>query len=163
MKSIKKERVVYDIVYMATDGTEFTTEEECKKYEQSALCVLLSKYKPLVITTVNEYELLSYGNEDCVVDVVKITTQEDVDLVKQLRYLINPYLCNEEENERYAQWNKEANYKIETALKGNGILFIGRGAEYDGCDCFYIIGSAESIAEKLHSFADAPEEIIYSE
>ena len=44
MQVIKKERINVYEVYAAMDGTEFNTVEECRKYENSAKCVLLSKY-----------------------------------------------------------------------------------------------------------------------
>jgi hypothetical protein len=37
------------VVYQAYDGTEFSTEDECKKYENSATTVLISKLSDCVI------------------------------------------------------------------------------------------------------------------
>lgn len=35
MKVVQKERVTYTKIYVANDGTEFLSEEDCKKYENS--------------------------------------------------------------------------------------------------------------------------------
>ena len=43
MKEITKEVKNTYTVYQASDGTEFNSKEECKKYEDTAKCVLLTK------------------------------------------------------------------------------------------------------------------------
>ena len=54
MKEIIKDKTVVEhyTVYQATDGTEFNSSEECRKYEESALGVIRSKIaKPIVYDT----------------------------------------------------------------------------------------------------------------
>lgn len=45
MKEINVKQEVFVTKYEAMDGKQFTSKEECKKYEDSALCVLTSRYK----------------------------------------------------------------------------------------------------------------------
>lgn len=51
MKIIKKEVVTksYVEVFIANDGTEFSSESECRKYDESAMGVLRAKYAPMVV------------------------------------------------------------------------------------------------------------------
>ena len=44
MIELHKEKTVNYTVYQAIDGTIFNDKEECRKYEKSALAVLLSRY-----------------------------------------------------------------------------------------------------------------------
>lgn len=55
------ERVTIEVTnnetrYKACDGTLFTTEIECKRFEASALCVIKSRLMSIVEKTVNPYE-----------------------------------------------------------------------------------------------------------
>jgi len=154
MKEVKKEIKKYETVYVSTDGHEFATQEECKRYEQSALGVLMEKYKPLIIKTSNEYELFSVGDEDNIVDIVKISDESEADLIKQIYFLYNAYVLKDD----YKLRREETLNTINNSLKGSGILFIGRGC-YDA-DNFYIINSKDEMIDSINSNCD-PEENIY--
>ena len=91
MKEIQKETKQYVTVYEAVDGTEFTSKEECKKYEESAKCVLMTKYNKLVVKTCTEYDLFNcIGSEDETVDIIKITSLSDIDTILKLIALYYP-------------------------------------------------------------------------
>lgn len=48
MKEISVKQEVFVTKYEAMDGKQFTSKEECQKYEDSAMCVITSKYNELV-------------------------------------------------------------------------------------------------------------------
>lgn len=148
MKEIVKEvtRTEKITEYEAIDGTVFESCDECKKYDESARAVLMSKYKKLVIKTQNEYDTFFYcGCEDNEVDIIRIKTKEDADLLKQIYFFINPYK-KKGELDGYTIMEFEA---IDRALKENDVLFIGRG--YDD-ESFWVYGSAATIIEFIANY-----------
>ena len=61
------ERVEIDVKairYKACDGTLFTTKNECKKFEETAYCVIKSRLMSIVTSTINPYEKNLCDNED---------------------------------------------------------------------------------------------------
>ena len=56
MEEVYVKREVSEKRYKAIDGTLFTTESECRKFEESALCVIKSRLMSIVEKTVNPYE-----------------------------------------------------------------------------------------------------------
>lgn len=153
MKEGIKEIINHQTIYIATDGTEFTTREECKKYEESAIGVLMVKYKPLLIKSTTEYDLFSVGCDDGDVDVVKITSEAEADVVRQLYYLFNSYVLGDQ----YADRKADAEDKIKSALEGSGVLIIGRGCSSD--ECFWIINSKEGLINQLDNICSDNEPI----
>lgn len=142
MKEIKEEikRVEYITKYEAIDGTLFEDANECRKYENSARAVLLSRYKTLVINKFCEDGLFGVGSCDYDIDIVKVTDSEDIDLVLQLLILYNPHI--EKDQERLTSYRKQLN----TAMEDDDVVFIGRG--YDD-DSFYIIDSLINFLNKI--------------
>lgn len=61
----KTERVVVDtqIIYKAIDGTEFTTEPECKRYEETAEAILLARVQDAIINAFPTDELFESSGE----------------------------------------------------------------------------------------------------
>lgn len=91
MKEIKKEVKSYTIAYLSEDGNEFNSREECEKYEKTALGVLNTEYKKLVVKSVSETEFTGgFGCEDNTIEIVKINNEKEARVVKQLCLLINP-------------------------------------------------------------------------
>ena len=54
MKKIYESEVVYTTKYQAVDGTVFDDEKECEKYENSAIGVLNTKYKKILVEFTSE-------------------------------------------------------------------------------------------------------------
>ena len=54
MKQVEIENITKVTKYEAIDGTLFSSKEECVKYEETAKCVLLGKYKRLVVKSIKE-------------------------------------------------------------------------------------------------------------
>ena len=152
MKTIERVKTIeskYN-VYVANDGTEFNNAEECKKYEESAYGVLNMKYKELVVGTTDEYALSGVGCEDHSVQILKVGTQQDADIVMQMYFLINPNIKNgnEEGKECYVTWVNRAKELLKNAIEEDDYLFIGRG--YDDEECFWFIGTRASILAKIN-------------
>lgn len=143
MKEIKQEvqKVEYVTKYEATDGTLFDDADECRKYENSARAVLLTRYKTLVINKFCEEDLFGVGSCDYGIDIVNVTDSEEIDLVLQLLILYNPHIGKDQE--RLASYRKQLN----TAMEDDDVVFIGRG--YDDDDNFYIMDSLINFLNKI--------------
>lgn len=86
VNEIKKtiEQVVR-VEYIAEDGAIFYSEEECKKYEESALFAVSKQLKKLGKTTV--YGLLGEGSEEDDVEIFDIQTEKDLENLRRYLYL----------------------------------------------------------------------------
>lgn len=141
MRKIEVKREEVDILYEAVDGTAFKDEEECRKYEQSAKGVLISKYLPLVVDVTTEYKLFGCGEEDYTVELIKIEESKDIDNVMQLWLCCNPHLL--EQDERIAEMRevfKEAKYS------NPNTVIVSR----DGFNAFWILDSSINIIKRLN-------------
>lgn len=140
---IKKE--TYE-VYTASDGTEFKDKEECKRYEDTAKCVLLSKYKNWVIKSTNEWEIFDAGCEESYIDIIRIS-EDKIDTILQLTKLLG-------------YTNEERLQKDRAMLESSiGELFlIGRGDAYE--ENFWIKNSLRFYVDKLtnlyHEYNNTP-------
>ena len=144
MKPIEIEKVTKVTRYEAIDGTTFTTEEECVKYEDTAKCVLLTKYKPLVKRTASECDIFNTGSDEYMIDILQyLSSESDIDILIQLHRL---YCSNRNLNDDF--YNKMRS-KLEKCLKNRDIVLIGRGTEYDGYDTFYIFTTLQEITDNI--------------
>ena len=144
MKEVKTERKIYDLSYEAVDGTRFTCKEECEKYEQSAKAVLWAKFKKLVVKEGTEYSMFTVGCDDSTVYAIKMETETDADVLKQLWVMDHSYLAT---TERYPKYQEEAFTKIDTAYQEMDILFVGEDCEGQT----YIIDTRANIIEDLQN------------
>lgn len=133
MKEEIREKIGTETIYIAYDGTEFKDKEQCKKYEDSAKCALLYKYKPYVIKTITEYDLFGVGSEEYEYDLFNLQYSWQIDLLIQLDFL------NYNRGEEYEELRK----KLDQCM--GKIILIGRGDPYTGW-CFYIY---ESIDDRI--------------
>lgn len=144
MKEITKEKKSTYTVYQATDGTEFNSKEECQKYEDTAKCVLLTKYKPLVKRTDSEYNIFNTGSDEYIIDILRpLSTESDIDIIIQLCRLHNG---NGKIKDDYYDNIKN---RLEECLKLKDTILIGRGTEYDGYDNFFILATLQEISNKI--------------
>ena len=144
MKPIEIEKVTKVTRYEAIDGTTFTTEEECVKYEDTAKCVLLTKYKPLIKRTVSECDIFNTGSDEYMIDILQyLSSESDIDILIQLHKL---YCSSRKFNDDF--YNKMRS-KLEKCLKNRDIVLIGRGTEYDGYDNFYILTTLQDITDNI--------------
>lgn len=90
MKKNEIKRTIEEVVrveYIAEDGTVFYNEEECKKYEESALYVASNNLKRLTTGYTSMYDFNEDGSEDYEVEIFDVQTKEDLDNLKRYLYL----------------------------------------------------------------------------
>ena len=144
MKPIEIEKVTKVTRYEAIDGTTFTTEEECVKYEDTAKCVLLTKYKPLVKRSASECDIFNTGSDEYMIDILQyLSSESDIDILIQLHRL---YCSDRNFNDDFYDKMRS---KLEKCLKNRDIILIGRGTEYDGYDNFYILTTLQDITDNI--------------
>lgn len=144
MKEITKEKKSTYTVYQAIDGTEFNSKEECQKYEDTAKCLLLTKYKPLVKRTVSEYDIFNTGSDEYMIDILQyLSSESDIDILIQLNRLY--YSGRKPDDDFYDNMRS----KLEKCLKNRDIVLIGRGTEYDGYDNFYLLTTLQEITDNI--------------
>ena len=144
MKPIEIEKVTKVTHYEAIDGTTFTTEGECVKYEDTAKCALLTKYKPLVKRTASECDIFNTGSDEYMIDILQyLSSESDIDILIQLHRL---YCSGRNFNDDFYDKMRS---KLEKCLKNRDIVLIGRGTEYDGYDNFYILTTLQDITDNI--------------
>ena len=136
MKEEIREKIGTETIYIAYDGTEFKDKEQCKKYEDSAKCALLSKYKPCVIKTITEYDLFGVDSEEYEYDLFNLQYSWQIDLLIQLDFL------NYNRGKEY----EELRERLEKSI--GKIILIGRGDPYEMW-CFYIYESIDDRISKI--------------
>lgn len=142
MKEISVEKTLTERKYEAIDGTLFDNKDECQRYENSARCVLLSKYNKLIIKSATEYDLFEMGSEESVIDLIKIKHKSDIPTIVQLVILENQYLIKEQDriDRMYEQ--------LESASIAGETFMISRGYQDD---CFWPLGSVENKIQQILS------------
>lgn len=90
MKRNEIKRTIEEVVrveYIAEDGQVFYNEEECKKYEESALFAVSSKLKKLNKKFTGIYELIENGCEEDELEIFDVQTEADLDNLRRYLYL----------------------------------------------------------------------------
>ena len=82
-----KAEVVVRTEYVAEDGTVFKNEDECRKYEESALFAVKSRLKKLNSRYVSIFDLYDEGSEDDEIEIFDVQTEEDLELLRRYVYL----------------------------------------------------------------------------
>lgn len=74
--------------YIAEDGTIFRSEEECKKYEESALFAISKELKRLdnKKNGASEYDIYECSDE-CLVEIFNAETERDIENIRRYVYL----------------------------------------------------------------------------
>ena len=135
------ERKIYDTFYVAVDGTEFNTQEECIKYEESAKGVLRSKLKSLIVNDEwNAWELMG-GNEDNDVMAVAVPHESDIDIVLQNYYCDHPWILKESNAYRKDKLVAAVNQ----AYKDQDVVLFGINCD----DNLYLIDTRYNIIKRL--------------
>ena len=151
MKEVTKERTNIEryIVYQAIDGTEFTSKEECRKYEDSARGVLLHKLRDCIYTTEIDAWSLMGGMDDNKVVGFKLS-KETKDTFTHFLLLECPWYLHEGQENR-----KEVVLKIvEDAVKSKDLILMGTNCDGD----YYFINSRQNIIDNLMNFDRKEEE-----
>ena len=102
VNEIRKTETIEKLVrieYIAEDGTIFTSEEECKKYEQSALFAVSKQLKRLdnKKNGASEYDIYDECSEEYPVEIFNAETERDIENIRRYVYLKalsnNLYVC----------------------------------------------------------------------
>jgi hypothetical protein len=131
MKEVVKEVIKRETIWEASDGTQFTSKEECQKYENTAKCVIRTRYSSLIVKSLREEDLLINGCYDNIIEVIKLDDSSDINTVLAMCKL---YGYDEEET------------VCKRALKSDSYILINRG--YDN-DSFWIMGTIDDILQKI--------------
>ena len=131
MKEVVKEVIKRETIWVASDGTQFTSKEECQKYENTAKCVIRTRYSSLIVKSLREEDLLINGCYDNIIDVIKLDDSSDINTVLAMCKL---YGYDEEET------------VCKRALKSDSYILINKG--YDD-DSFWIMGTIDDILQKI--------------
>ena len=125
MKAITMHETV--LRYKAIDGTIFSSEEECRKYENTCKCILNAKYKDYIIVSDIEYNIFNIGSEVCILDIVKVPNQQAVDNILQMAILIN--------TTKEAEFFDKLRERIVKCMNNNDYLIIAKG---ENNTCFWV-------------------------
>ena len=89
VNEVKETReVVVRTEYVAEDGEVFRNEEECKKYEESALFAVSKKLKRLTAENViSHFDINDGCSEEEDVEIFDIQTEEDLENLRRYLYL----------------------------------------------------------------------------
>lgn len=149
MKKETKEimRREYKDIYIANDGKEFTSEEECKKYEQTAEGVINSAFARLSVGNkvynVSEDWFIFGCEED--LECVHIKDEHDL-------HDFNMYLQHHEASPCGKLYVNKVPIPVQFGAEAIGtIQVIG----VDACDYRYVYGSIEDMKEYLYRHADS--------
>lgn len=137
MKRIEKEIKSYKTMYVANDGTEFSSEEECCKYDESAKGIIFSRYNKLILGKTDE-DALYYGSDEHEIDIVKPTCERDKDTIMQM----SCYICGQISEDSI----KVQEDYIERAIKEDDVVFMDWSCDHDWC---WIIGTRNSLKESI--------------
>ena len=145
MKEIRKDYTVAKIYYEANDGTLFNEENECKKYEESALGIL--NYK-VSLLRVGEKDIscwdVMYGYEDNICIAFKPESHADCDTILQWYLAYNDYLVKGNNKDKI----DEVAGTLMTAWHENDIIFFGLNCDNEP----YIINTRNNIIDNLKNF-----------
>ena len=87
-KTVTEERVIMT-EYIAEDGTIFYDEEECVKYEKSALYAVSKQLKRINKRNITMYDFIPEGRSEYEVEIFDIQTEDDLRLLRQYLALKN--------------------------------------------------------------------------
>ena len=90
MRKNEIKRTIEEVVrveYIAEDGQIFYNEDECKKYEDSALFAVNKQLKRLHTESLSMFSLLDEGCDDDLVEIFDIQTEKDLENLKRYLYL----------------------------------------------------------------------------
>lgn len=144
MKKFEKERTTTQTYYEyeAIDGTVFDTEDECRKYENTARCVLRAKVKKLIVTKErNAWNLLG-GSDDNSIVGFKFNNENDIQAFIQYYCLqYGSYYTKEENTSELQKIYDQCN----EAQNKDDILIVGINLDED----YYIINTRNKLIENL--------------
>lgn len=117
--------VVVRTEYVAEDGKVFYSEEECSKYEESALYVVSNKLKRLIKPDLSQSLIFDSFSYDDALEIFDIKTAEDLDNLKRYLWLKLSKRCKSEESFKgcfNAENEKRKDYVFENVTYGHEVM-----------------------------------------
>lgn len=140
MRTEEREIKRYKTIYIANDGTEFETQEQCERYEKTAQCAIHAAFKSLPVQTtpdILDSDIFPYfACEDNVI-AVKIRNVTDLEIVN--RWLL----------ETYGKHGEEVACLGESAIGTIQLI-----EEYDFGNEMWFIGTPEKLKEQFIAGVD---------
>ena len=118
----KRQRIILQVIKLLRYG-----KEECRKYEQSAKGLLMTKFWPLVLKQRTEFEIFGAGNDDSMISIVKLQSQADADVILQIYLLDRPYMLKDDRKKDL----DEIASRLKRAAEEKDCIFIGHGCDGD--------------------------------
>lgn len=149
MKELTRTKEIKEIYgYESDDGTYFKTEEECKKYEETARYAVDKAFWKLCIKQdINDktgmfseceiFENFGYGSDEWMLVVLEIKNEEDMKIVNMYKKMHLVHSSPDDDR-----------YEIKENHIGKRIL-VGLGTHYEGYDNFYVYGTLDELVEKF--------------
>ena len=113
MKKVTKTKTTEQIYYEAIDGTLFSNEEECRKYEKSAKVVLYGMIKDKVVGITTPDDLCGIGYDNPLY-IYKVDSMETLELLNRYIYLKTEKECLLNENmigkNVLVEWNDDEDW-----------------------------------------------------
>lgn len=142
-EEIKKEIIDVHTFYEAIDGTLFKNQEECKKYEETAKCLIRSKVMPLIVSKgIDAWELMG-GVDEHTVTAFKPVTSTDADNLKQFLLIECTWYASDERK----SIREKIFSVIDEALKNKDVVLFGQNIDDD----YYFIDSRHNIVNRLNN------------
>lgn len=143
MKEVIKERTKVEeyVMYQATDGTEFNTQEDCASYEASAKGVLRGRLKEFIVNDSYDCWDLMGGDEEHQCLAIAVPTEEAKYVILQNYYLDQAWILKPD-NSRYKERVDNA---VQKAYENNDIILFGLNCD----DNLYLIDTRMSIIDRL--------------
>lgn len=92
VNEVKQTKIIEEVVrkeYIAEDGEVFSNEEECNKYEESALFAVSKQLKRLdnKKNGASEYDIYEECSEEYSVEIFNAETERDIENIRRYVYL----------------------------------------------------------------------------
>lgn len=92
VNEVKRTKTIEEVVrtdYIAEDGEVFSNEEECKKYEESALFAVSKQLKRLdnKKNGASEYDIYDECSDEYLVEIFNAETERDIENIRRYVYL----------------------------------------------------------------------------
>lgn len=131
--------VVVRTEYIAEDGTVFRNEEECKKYEESALFAISKELKRLTKDNTSQSEINDNFSYDDTVEIFEVQTEKDLENLRRYLYLKARKNGASEDNVKRCFTSKDgerSNYIFDNVTAGHEVMIFWN---YDE-DWFWVYG-----------------------
>lgn len=143
-----KKLIVTEREYIAEDGTIFREEEECKKYEKSALFEVNKRLKRLNTQKIYQDQFNDQCSSDEEMEIFDIQTEEDLENLKKYIYLTLSQNGSTEKDIKQvftADTEDRKNFVIDNLTSGHEVLLFW-GYDRDWC-WVYKDGSVKSYCD----------------